>query len=99
MTSEFENGSPEPGRRAAGADIGTTAPTTEERPEEKQDDRVLDPGNLDAEHHALEKQFAALLAAGDNDGVRNLACGLSPGDLSEVLRPLNVEDTTAGTAT
>ncbi len=58
------------------------------------DDRVLDPGNLDAEHHALELQFRDLMFAGDDRGVRELALALSPGDLSEVLRPLNVEDTT-----
>jgi len=62
--------------------------------EEKQDDRVLDPGNLDAEHHALELKFREMLDARQDVDVRDLALALSPGDLSEVLRPLNVEDTT-----
>ena len=63
--------------------------------EEKQDERVLDPGNLDAEHHALERKFLEYLAAGSVDGIRELAQVLSAGDLSEVLRPLSVEHTTA----
>ncbi|MCP4574166.1 MAG: magnesium transporter [bacterium] len=57
------------------------------------DDRVLDPSNLEAEHHALEKRFTELLAAGDDDGVRDLALELAPGDLSEVLRPMSFDDT------
>ncbi len=61
---------------------------------EKPDERVLDPGNLDAEHHALELEFRELLDLDSDDEVRDLALGLSPGDLSEVLRPLNVEETT-----
>jgi len=61
---------------------------------EKMDERVLDPGNLDAEHHALELKFREYLDSGDETDVRDLALELSPGDLSEILRPLNVEDTT-----
>jgi len=57
------------------------------------DERVLDPSNLEAEHHALEKRLSELLAAGDDDRVRDLALELAPGDLSEVLRPLGVEET------
>ncbi len=63
--------------------------------EERQDERVLDPGNLDAEHHALEIEFREYLDRGATEELRNLALELSPGDLSEVLRPLSVEDTTA----
>ncbi len=62
---------------------------------ERLDERVLDPGNLDAEHHALELEFREHLESGDQENVRELALGLSPGDLSEVLRPLSVEDTTS----
>jgi magnesium transporter len=61
--------------------------------EERAEERILNPANLDAEHHALERQFLELLAAGEEDQVRALAQELSPGDLSEVLRPLSVPDT------
>lgn len=68
-------------------------PGGEIRDGERTDERVLDPSNLEAEHHALEKRFTALLGAGDDDAMRTLALELAPGDLSEVLRPLSVEDT------
>jgi len=60
---------------------------------DKADEMVLDPTNLDAERHALELKFGWLLAEDDSGPLRELAMGLSPGDLSEVLRPMNVEDT------
>ena len=60
---------------------------------ERTEERVLDPGNLDAERHAVELQFRQLLSNGDEEAMRNLALELSPGDLAEVLRPLSVEDT------
>jgi len=79
VTNDFEpQGTP--------ADAGAT--------DEKLDERVLDPANLDAEHHALELQFRDYLESGGEDNMRDLALALSPGDLSEVLRPLSVEDTT-----
>nr|MEE4267994.1 magnesium transporter [Candidatus Krumholzibacteria bacterium] len=62
-------------------------------PLDRTEDRVLDPSNLDAEHHALERQFVELLDLGDEERIRALATELSPGDLSEVLRPLSVPDT------
>lgn len=62
-------------------------------PLDRTEDRVLDPSNLDAEHHALEQQFVELLDLGDEERIRALAIELSPGDLSEVLRPLSVPDT------
>lgn len=61
--------------------------------QEKNEDRVLNPANLDAEHHALERQFQELLAAGEPEKIKALAMELSPGDLSEVLRPMSVPDT------
>jgi magnesium transporter len=64
------------------------------QPVEKIDDRVLDPSNLEAEHHALELRFRELLEGENDPAMRALALELSPGDLSEVLRPLSVEDTT-----
>ncbi len=60
---------------------------------EKTDEMVLDPTNLDAERHALELKFGQLLARDDSASLRDLAMGLSPGDLSEILRPMNVENT------
>ena len=66
---------------------------TAEAEEERQDERVLDPGNLDAEHHAIETAFRHHLSAGEEDDIRELALALSPVDLSEILRPLSVDDT------
>ena len=57
------------------------------------DERMLDPSNLEAEHHAIEKRFETLLDSGDEEEISRLALELSPGDLSEILRPLSVEDT------
>lgn len=57
------------------------------------EERMLDPSNLEAEHHALEKRFVALLDEGSDDEIAGLALELSPGDLSEVLRPLSFEHT------
>jgi len=64
------------------------------QPDDRTDERVLDPTNLEAEHHALELLFRELLEGEDDEAMRDLALDLSPGDLSEVLRPLSVEDTT-----
>jgi len=57
------------------------------------EERMLDPSNLEAEHHAIEKRFENLLHSGDEQEISRLALELSPGDLSEILRPLSVEDT------
>ena len=65
----------------------------DERPEERPDERVLDPANLDAERQALGQRLVGLLEGGLEDEVRALAAELSPGDLSEILRPLAVADT------
>ncbi|MBU2499895.1 magnesium transporter [bacterium] len=61
--------------------------------ESRGDERILDPGNLDAERHALGLRMLELLAGGRGEEVRDLCLELSPGDLSEILRPLGVEDT------
>ncbi len=57
------------------------------------EERMLDPSNLEAEHHAIEKLFQSLLDSENKEEISRLALGLSPGDLSEILRPLSVEDT------
>ena len=59
------------------------------RPEE----RFLDPANLEAERHQYSQLLVQLLEAGDWTELTRVAGELSPGDLSEVLRPLKVEDT------
>ncbi|MGD9547026.1 MAG: magnesium transporter [Candidatus Krumholzibacteriia bacterium] len=61
--------------------------------ESRSDERLLDPGNLDAERHALGLRMLELLAGGRAEEVRDLCLELSPGDLSEILRPLGVEET------
>ncbi|PIE76703.1 magnesium transporter, partial [bacterium DOLJORAL78_65_58] len=71
---------------------GQETSTLPESPEISEE-RMLDPSNLEAEHHALEKRFEALLQHGDDEEIARLAAELSPGDLSEVLRPLSFEDT------
>ncbi len=60
---------------------------------ESAEERMLDPSNLEAEHHALELKFQNLLDAEDDEEIARLALELSPGDLSEVLRPLSFEET------
>jgi magnesium transporter len=57
------------------------------------EDRMLDPSNLEAEHHAIEKKFQSLLDEDNQEEISRLALELSPGDLSEILRPLSFEDT------
>lgn len=61
--------------------------------QERSEERILDPSNLDAERHALGLRFLQLLEEKELEQIRDLALELSPGDLSETLRPLNVEDT------
>ena len=63
------------------------------REDERPDERVLDPANLDAERQVLGQRFVTLLEGGLEEEVRTLAAELSPGDLSEILRPLDVADT------
>lgn len=74
-------------REPVDGDAGAT------RPEERADERMLDPGNLDAERRAVGDRFVTLLEAGREDELRSLAAELAPGDLAEVLRPLDVADT------
>ncbi len=77
-------------------DEGTPAgPGPQARPDERPDERVLDPTNLEAERHEIRELLADLLEAGDTDAVRAEAMSLSPGDLAEVVRPLDVDDTAA----
>ncbi len=57
------------------------------------EERMLNPANLEAEHHAIEKEFVRLLDQDADEEITKLALGLSPGDLSEILRPLSVADT------
>ncbi len=61
------------------------------RPEE----RFLDPANLDAERQEYVRLFETLLEAGDEAALARLAQDLPPGDISEILRPFDKEDTVA----
>ncbi len=60
---------------------------------EKHEEVVIDPTNLEAERHAQLLKFRELLAVDDDASLLDLALGLNPGDLSEILRPMSVEDT------
>jgi magnesium transporter len=71
---------------------------TDDRIDERERDsrepeRILDPSNLDAERYQYAARFTELIAAGDDAGIAALASELSPGDLSEILRPFSAEDT------
>ncbi len=66
-----------------------------ESAEERPDERILDPSNLDAERHGIRRTLLSLLEAEENDAVRELALSLSSGDLAEVVRPLDFDDTAA----
>ena len=54
---------------------------------------VLDPSNLDAERHEYYQRFERYLADEDEVALKRLAEELSPGDLSEIIRPFDVEET------
>lgn len=70
---------------------------TDQRPPElseaRDPERILDPSNLDAERYQFATRFAELIDAADDEGIAALAAQLSPGDLSEILRPFAAEDT------
>ena len=57
------------------------------------EERILDPSNLDAERYRYAERFTALIEADNAVGIATLALELSPGDLSEILRPFSVPDT------
>jgi len=65
----------------------------EGQPAERDLERILDPSNLEAARHEVGQRFAQLLEAGDDESMHELALSLSPGDLSEILRPFSAEDT------
>ncbi len=66
-----------------------------ERADDRPDERILDPSNLDLARHEVRKNMLTLLEAGDEAAVRELALSLSCGDLAEVVRPLDFDDTAA----
>jgi magnesium transporter len=59
----------------------------------RQEERFLDPSNLEEARRQYVERFEALLASGEEEELSKVAGELSPGDLSEVLRPLSVDDT------
>ncbi|MFN2371541.1 MAG: magnesium transporter [Candidatus Krumholzibacteriia bacterium] len=76
-------------------DTVTGKPAGAEGDELRPEERVLDPANLDAARHQVRQLLLSLLEQQDTDGVRALALSLSPGDLAEVVRPLDMDDTAA----
>ena len=66
---------------------------SDSQPADRGDELVLDPTNLEAARHEYYKRFEALLVSGDDSEIGDLAGQLTPGDLSEILRPFSVEDT------
>jgi len=61
--------------------------------EPREQERVLDPANLEAERYQYAQRFRDLIAAGDGAAIADLAGELSAGDLSEILRSFDVDDT------
>jgi magnesium transporter len=57
------------------------------------EDRHLDAANLEAQWHEYSRLFDSLIERGEEDELARLAAELSTGDLSEIVRPLSVDDT------
>lgn len=57
------------------------------------EDSFLDPANLEEARHEYVRFFEACLREDRLDELAETAGELSPGDLSEIVRPLSVEDT------
>ncbi|MBD3222880.1 magnesium transporter [bacterium] len=62
-------------------------------PPVRDQERNLDPSNLESERYQYARRFEDLLAEDDDDALSQLARELSPADLSEILRPFSAEDT------
>ena len=71
------------------SDTERTAETTRQEEEEHR----LDPARLELEWQAYTERFRDLLEHGRDRELGELAAELTPGDLSEIIRPLNVEET------
>jgi len=66
---------------------------SDDTPRPRDQERILDPSNLESERFQYEQKFEELLEEGDDVGLATLAGELSPGDISEILRPFSVPDT------
>ncbi len=64
-----------------------------EAAEVREPERTLDPSNLDAERFHYAQRFLELIATADQAAIAQLAAELSPGDLSEILRPFSADET------
>lgn len=62
-------------------------------PAQGQDDPFLDPANLSEQWHGYSVRFEELLREDRIDELAATAVELAPGDLSEIVRPLSVDDT------
>ncbi len=58
-----------------------------------QDEPFLDPAKLSEQWHQYGVRFEALLHDGQDEELASAAAELAPGDLSEIVRPLSVDDT------
>lgn len=71
-----------------------TEENTGRTPEETvQDDPFLDPADMGRQWHEHSVQFEEMLSVGRDEELALLAAELTPGDLSEIVRPLSVDDT------
>ena len=57
------------------------------------EEHTFDPANLEQEWHVWSERFAELLDRGAESELADLAAEMAPGDLSEIVRPLSVDDT------
>jgi len=57
------------------------------------DGPFLDPAKLNEQWHEYGVRFKSLLADNREEELKAIAAELSPGDLSEIVRPLSIEDT------
>ncbi len=61
--------------------------------EETIEELAFDPANLEQEWHDWSERFEDLLEAGAESELADLAAEMAPGDLSEIVRPLDFDDT------
>jgi len=64
-----------------------------ETPAAADEEHRFDPSHLEREWFAYTERFLDLLRQGRDEEVGRLAAELTPGDLSEIIRPLSVEET------
>jgi magnesium transporter len=70
-----------------------TDPRQPETTDPRDLERTLDPSNLEAERFQYQQRLLELIEATDEPAIAELAAELSPGDLSEILRPFSAAET------